>query len=163
MKPLFLFLSLAMLASCRLASRNSPVDAITTLPTFSFLDPKTNALLSSGQIPGGQPIIFLYFKTDCPFCQAETRSLIRNIDSLKGVRLYFLTAMPVSDLNAFSSEYHLNDFANIITGKDYQYSFARTFKPQTVPYMAIYDGEKKLIRIFKGSVPLGMIMEALRG
>jgi thioredoxin-related protein len=163
MKSLLLFLSIALISSCNLVSRNTPVANLATLPPFSFWDPKTHSQVSSSQIPAGSPIILLYFKTDCPFCEAETRSLIKNIDSLKDARLYFLTAVPVADLDAFTTKYHLNEYTNIVAARDYQYSFARTFKPQTVPYMAIYDGDKKLIKIFKGSVPVEMVIEALKG
>ena|SRR5258706_10578354 len=162
MKKLFFLLAPIILLTCNLGCQNSPTATIISLPSFNVLLLDSNSILNSKQIPSGNPIVFIYFNTDCSHCQEETKTLLQHIDSLKNVQFYFLTGMSLDELKHYNDLYHLNNYKNIVVGKDYEFSFAKVFKPQTVPYMAIYNSEKHLVRIFKGETEMNSIFEAIR-
>jgi hypothetical protein len=87
--------------------------------------------------------------------------LVENINSLKSVKLYLISYMPLKQIQEFDSEFHLNEHHNIIVGQDFHYSFARIFRPAEVPYLAVYDDKHRLVRIYKGNTSVRTIAEAL--
>jgi hypothetical protein len=79
---------------------------------------------------------------------------------LKGIDFYFLTNASYTGFKSFYEKYQLEKYANIKAGIDYSYSFAKYFKTNQIPYMAIYDGNKKLKQVLVGKNYISLIKEA---
>jgi peroxiredoxin len=161
MKRLYQISILAALLFIQFGCRGKATASIDHLPAFSLLLLDSSTVLKSKEIMPGKPLIFIYFQTDCPVCQQETKTLLRHIDSLTTVQLYCLTPMSLKDLKQYNSAYHLNSFKNITVATDYEHSFARIFRPRTVPYIAIYDNQKELVKIFSNETPYTEFLKAL--
>lgn len=154
-----LFIPLLLLTfSCHFNDRNTTID---NLPAFDMLLPDSMTIVHSNQIPLGRKTIFLYFRTDCPHCKAEMRAILKHIDSLQTVRLYFLTYMSIPEIRQFTNELHLPAYKNVVVGKDYQGRFSQAFKPKVVPYLAIYDTKNKLVKVYKGGTSFENLSAAL--
>lgn len=126
-----------------------------------LLDGKT--ILNMEETPSGKPFLLLYFRPDCPHCKQETKDLIKNIDTLGKTRIYLIGNASEEEIKAYYDHYQLKDYTNIVVGKDYNNSFFQAFKPTSIPYMAIYSGEKRLIKIYKGEPDINSILQAVNG
>lgn len=151
MKILINVLIILMLSSCH---ENKP--KIKTglegkaMPAIDLLLADNNAHLNTGNIKTGKPTILFAFEPWCPYCKAQTRSIISHIESLKEIDIYFVTNSAYPQFKVFYDKFELAKYPNIKAGIDYTYEFANYFKTSSVPYMAIYDKDKKLKQVLKG-------------
>lgn len=159
MKRTSIIFLLVFYASC--ASKKETDKAIATLPPFDVLLIDSTTLLNSKQIPTGNPIVLMYFSPECEHCQKETKEIIHNIDRLKDVRLFFVTPLSHTELVTFYKHYQLSHYKNIVAATDYNYSFYNAFKPTDVPYWAIYNDRKELVRTIKGEVPMTELIDVI--
>ena len=158
MKQIF-YSTLICLAACH--SPHSKESTLCTLPSFNMLLVDSLTVLKAQEIPTGEPIVLLFFRPDCPHCRQETQDLVDHIDSFKNVRFYLLALEPMKEIKEFYLDFHLADYKNITVGKDSEHSFLRVFRPGTVPYMAIYDGHKQLVKIYNGGAGVDRILKAI--
>jgi len=151
MKPSVILLLLLILMSCK-----NKIPKIKTglegkpMPTIDLLLEDSTSHLNITKINSGRPAILFAFEPWCPYCKAQTKSIIANIKSLKGIDFYFLTNSSYPGFRDFYNRFELQKYSNIKAGIDYKYTFARYFKTSQVPVMAIYDSNKKLKQILIG-------------
>jgi thiol-disulfide isomerase/thioredoxin len=114
------------------------------LPSFDLLLIDSSTHLNSNTLPSGKPIVFFYFSPRCPFCRAQMQDIIDNGKDLKDIRFILLTVGPYSELKEFYKHYELSKYPNVTVGLDYDYFFPNYFKTSNVPYLALYDRDKRL-------------------
>jgi thiol-disulfide isomerase/thioredoxin len=122
------------------------------MPKFNILLIDSSTNFSSANIPTGKSNTLLYFSPHCPYCQAEVKTIIEDINRLKEIHFYMITNSPFSELKKFNNKYKLNNYSNITIGTDPFFFFAKYFKAPGVPYLAIYGKDKKLNGVFIGLV-----------
>jgi thiol-disulfide isomerase/thioredoxin len=120
------------------------------MPTIDLLLIDSTTHLNINSIKSGKPAVLFAFEPWCPYCKAQTKSIISNIKSLKGIDFYFLTNSAYPGLKEFYNRFELQKYPNIKAGIDHNYSFARYFKTNKVPVMAIYDPNMKLKQFLIG-------------
>ena len=162
MKRYLLYMFLGLMAACQSGGDHKTLSGIAKLPSFKILSVDSTCCFSSDNFQMGQPTVLLYFDPDCEHCQQETRSILANMDKLKGARICLVTNGEASELKKFSEVFRLDSVKNVLIGKDYNYSFYRAFLPPTVPYMAIYNGRKDLVKVYSGETDIHFIIDATR-
>jgi len=120
------------------------------MPMIDLLLIDSTTHLNINSIKSGKPVILFAFEPWCPYCKAQTKSIIAKIESLKGIDFYFLTNSTYPGLKEFYNRFELQKYHNIKAGIDYNYSFARYFKTSQVPVMAIYDSNNNLKQLLVG-------------
>jgi thioredoxin-related protein len=164
MKKSILLVCIFALFSCHIKDYRRYLSAISTLPSFDMLLTDSVSLLHSQDIPKGKSIMMIYFGPDCSHCQLETRNLISNIEKLKDYRIFFLTMATVGDAKSYAHNFHLDRYPGIITiGKDHKLTFARIFQPTSIPFVAIYNDQKELVKVYHGEVAVNSLLAALHG
>lgn len=164
MKKIFIVICSFSLFACHLKQGGEYLSGIATIPSFDIQLLDSTTLIHAEDIPAGKPIVMVYFRPDCPHCQLETRNLIKSISQLKNSRIYFLTAAELRDARGYAHNFRLDQYPDIITiGKDHEHSFAKIFHPSSIPFLALYDSQKKLIRIYHGEVPVTNLLAAIHG
>jgi thiol-disulfide isomerase/thioredoxin len=98
----------------------------------------------------GKPTILFAFQPGCPYCRAQTRAMTSNIKQLKDVNIYMLCMGDYPSFKKYVEKYELNKYPNIKAGIDYKMTFADYYNVATVPYIAIYDKNKKLKQVLQG-------------
>jgi hypothetical protein len=126
-----------------------------TLPSFELFLIDSVTRFNTNNIPSGQPVVLFFFGPNCPYSRAEMGDIIANMTPLSKVRFYVFTTSPFCEMKSFYNYYHLNNFPNIVTGIDYTNFFAHYYKVPGVPYVAIYDKNKHLKRVFLGKTDIG--------
>jgi thiol-disulfide isomerase/thioredoxin len=122
------------------------------LPGFNLLSPDSSTWINTSQAPKDKPVVLYYFSPYCPFCKAQTKEIIEDMDKLKGIQFYFITPFPFADMKMFSKEYELGKYPNISTGFDTSNAMGNYFEASAVPYLAIYGKNKKLNNTFEGKI-----------
>ena len=130
-----------------------------TLPSFNLLLTDSITYFNTNSIHIGKPVVLFYFGPHCPYSRAQMEEIIKNIYVLKDIQFYVFTTWSFSEMKSFYENYKLNKYSNITVGVDYANFFAKYFKAQGVPYMAIYGKDKKLKEAFIGEVYSTQIKE----
>lgn len=130
------------------------------MPAIDLISIDTNTRFNTASIKTGRPSILFQFEPWCPYCKAQTKSILSRIESLKGIDFYFLTNAAYPGFKSFYEKYQLEKYNNIKAGIDYTYSFGKYFKTNQVPCMAIYDRNKKLKQVLVGKNYISIIKEA---
>ena len=131
-----------------------PYQKYPTLPAFNIMLTDSSTIVNTYNIPEGKPTLIMFFDPECSHCQAVTKILLNNMDSLKDIRFYMITSVHNFDkIRTFYNDYHIADYTNIeVFGRDYEYFFITYYGVKFVPDMVLYDGHKKLVKFFEGHV-----------
>lgn len=120
------------------------------LPAFDLLMIDSATVLDTKQIPGGKPIVLIYFSPDCDHCQKLTSSILSDMQDMKDIRFYFITVDPFARLKVFNKYYKIYKYPNIVLGRDYNFFYPKFINTFNTPHIALYDGDKKLRVVFVG-------------
>jgi len=115
------------------------------LPAFNLLSTDSSKVFNTYNIQPGRPTVFIYFSPECDHCQQSIKDLAAHADSLNDATIYLATFTPLWELSEFIVNYKLQDFKNWRFGKDYQYFFPLYYGTRSVPFMVVYDKNKKLV------------------
>jgi hypothetical protein len=162
MRKRYVWITLVFCFSCTGNRNANALSGINDLPSFNILLTDSTTVFSTNKIPFGKPTVFIFFEPDCLHCQHQTKILLKNIKSFENIQICMVTLSPFDQIREFCNVYRLNTYKNISVGKDYQYTFIKIFKPEVVPFIAIYDGNKKLVKIFKQPTEINNILEAVK-
>ena len=159
MKIIYLTCLAGLLFGCHskhqsLGDRNMP-------PLKILLVDSTTRILSSS-IPAGEPIVFIYFQPDCIHCQQETSDLLRHIGEFSNVRLYFITPKYRPMLKEFYKHFNLGEYKNIKVGVDEDMLFYNHFQSTKVPFLAIFNRDKRLVKVHAGTFSITGLIDNIR-
>lgn len=155
-------IAMSAMTACHDPRENKALKGIQVLPHFAILAMDSSRVLSTEQIPTGQPCVFFYFDPNCEHCQKETREIMQNQQEFRSVRFYFLSSAGLKEINNFYNTFHLDSLANSFVGADYQYTFFNAFLPSSVPYIAIYNNRKILTKMYNGEADIASLISNTR-
>jgi thioredoxin-related protein len=122
------------------------------MPSFNLLLADSTTYLNTKNIPSGKPIVLFYYYTYCEHCRAQLDGIIKDMNIMKDLNFYMITNASYADVKSFYKEYHLEKYPNITMAMDYTNFVPDSFKIQGVPFLAVYDKDKKLQQTFSGRV-----------
>lgn len=131
----------------------------TPLPPFNVLLTDSTTLINSEKFDLGKPIVLFYFSPFCPYCKAQTEEIKQDIKSLSNIQFYFLSPFPVNQIKDYDEKYGLSANKNIIVAQIRDSSFTKFYHIPGVPYMAVYNDQKKLTEVLLGKVSIDDIKD----
>ncbi len=141
--------------------KNKIAKQLEIIPKFEFLTLKQKPFTKANLKPNTDTI-FIYFNSECDFCQHEAQSISDNLDSFKNVQLIFVSTEPIEIIKQFSEQYNLNNQQNITFLYDNLSTFSSQFDANSIPYLLIYDKNQKIIKKHKGQLNAKGILRALQ-
>jgi len=87
------------------------------------------------------------------------KEILENISILHQIRIYAFTSARFTDMKLFCSIYHLTDQTKITIGIDSLNSFSEYYNCTGVPYLAIYDSNKRLKQAVLGKTNVKFIKD----
>ena len=129
------------------------------LPSFTLQLMDSLSRLDMNNIPKGKPVVLFLFNPNCPYCRAQTSELIANISSFEDVRFYMLSSASFNLIQDYYKHYQIGKYTNITLGRDYENYFGNYYKAMGVPFIAIYDKDKRLKQALIGQVGIRAIKE----
>lgn len=166
-KPLTLILVIGLLSylgysvASKIKYKNEVITTLETIPEFSF---KTleNYDYTNTNLKLNIPTLFIYFNTECDYCQHEAETISENLEQFKNTQLLFVSTESKSTIKQFSEHYNLHNQSNITFLHDNTHSFSNRFDANAMPYVLIYDKHQKLIKKHKGQLKAETMLKLLK-
>ena len=133
---------------------------IKKMPTFSYLT-LDNKVFTEEDLAQNKPTLFIYFNSECDFCNHEAEMVQQNLEQLKAIQVVFISYEPVDKIKQFATKFKLLHHANISFLSDSKISFATTFDVKSMPCLVLYDKENNLIEKIKGQVKIETVLNKL--
>lgn len=123
------------------------------IPAFAIQLLDSTSFVHSEDIGEGKGLILFYVSTTCPYCRAQMRDMVNNIEKFKGEQLCILTNDKLRSINAFADYFKLKQLNNVIVGRDTGKVFFKTYGLRVVPTTAYFDKNKRLRVAYMGRMP----------
>jgi peroxiredoxin len=134
---------------------------IKTIPKFEYQNIK-GGVFSNVNLKKGTPTLFIYFNSECEFCNEETQMIYTNIEQFATFQLVFISFEKSALIKAFAAKHQLTTYDNIHFLSDTKISFATTFDVQSLPCLVLYDKNQHLIEKIKGQRKVETIVKKLQ-
>jgi len=152
MKFTAILLALTFLFSCQ--SKKPPVLKSglegKPMPAVDLIASDSMTHFNTRNSEPGKPTILFAFRPGCAYCRAQTRAIVSNIEALKDINIYMICVSESALFKSYYEKYELKKYPNIKAGVDYKETFMNYFNAPIVPYLAIYDKNKKLKQVLQG-------------
>lgn len=133
---------------------------IKTIPKFEYENIKGGAF-SNNNLKKDTPTLFVYFNSECEFCNEEAQMIQANIQQLSAFQLVFISFEKPNLIKAFAAKHQLNSYDNVTFLSDSKVSFATTFDVKSLPCLVLYDKNQKLIEKIKGQTKVETLVKKL--
>lgn len=120
------------------------------IPAFSIQLLDSTTYIHSEEIPSDKKMVLFLFSPTCPYCRAQMRDMVNNIEKFKDQQLYILTNADLKSTKAFADYYKLNRLKNVIVGRDTGSVVFSTYRLIRVPFTAYFDKNKQLKAAYLG-------------
>lgn len=140
--------------------KNKIAKQLELIPEFEILTLQQQSFTKDNLKPNTNTI-FIYFNSECEFCQHEAQSIASNLDKFKNVQFIFVSTESNTTIQQFSEQYNLNNQQNITFLYDSLDTFSSQFNASSIPYILIYDKNQKRIKKHKGQLNARGILRAL--
>lgn len=140
--------------------KNEVAENIKTIPNFNFLNVNGGRFTNENLIKN-TPILFIYFNSECEFCNEEAEMIKENIEKVKNFQLVFISIEKPELIKSFAVKHKLNDYDKINFLSDTQVSFAPTFDVKSLPCLVLYDKDQNLIEKIKGQIKPEILIKKL--
>ena len=133
---------------------------IKQIPSFSYVSLE-NEVFTNKNLASEKPTLFIYFNSECDFCNHEAEMVQENIENLKDIQVVFVSYEPLEKIQLFATKFNLLNHANIHFLSDPKASFAATFDVNALPCLVLYDDDRNLIEKIKGQVKMETILNKI--
>jgi len=120
-----------------------------TLPS-AMLQTTGGGTFELANVPKGRPVVLMFFKPTCPYCQEETVDIKAHGQLTDEATVLMVSTFNRSSLQAYAQEYGLNGMGNVRVLRDFGGSLFTQYNISSVPHTFVYDAQHNLVRDFKG-------------
>ncbi|WP_445721586.1 TlpA family protein disulfide reductase [Flavobacterium sp.] len=133
---------------------------IKKMPSFAYITLE-NEIFANENLEQKKPTLFIYFNSECGFCNHEAEMVQQNVEQLKAIQVVFISFEPVEKIKQFADNFKLLNYDNIHFLSDSENTFATTFDVKSMPCIVIYDKENNLIEKIKGQTKVETLIDKL--
>jgi len=152
---------LAFNVIAKMQYKNEVVNTLKTIPEFSFKTfDSTN--FTNANLKPNTATVFIYFNSECDFCQHEAQNISDNLAQFKNTQLLFVSTENIETIKAFAKTYNLLNQQNITFLNDSTYTFSNRFDANSIPYLLIYNSNQELVKKHKGQLKTEAILKLLK-
>ncbi|MDE1206173.1 TlpA family protein disulfide reductase [Tenacibaculum larymnensis] len=141
----------------KLNHKKEVAERIKTVPNFSFTTLNGESFTQNNL--QNKPTIFVYFNSDCEYCQSETTKIQERLQDFKHTQLVFVSYEKKEQILQFAKSYKLDNQKNVTFLEDTKAKFATIFDVNSMPYIVVYDKNKQLLQKFKGDTKVDEILK----
>ena len=155
-----LFGFLVFQITSKIKHKNEVAENIKTIPSFNFQNVNGGRFTNENLIKN-TPTLFIYFNSECEFCNEEAEMINQNIDKFSPIQLIFVSIENPNKIIEFAIHHKLINYDKINFLSDTKVSFAPTFDVKSLPCLVLYDKDQHLIEKIKGQIKPKVIIEKL--
>ncbi|MDX1639402.1 MAG: redoxin domain-containing protein [Balneolaceae bacterium] len=134
---------------------------ITSLPEFE-LQTMEGEIWNSNVVADSLALIVNFFNTECPFCNAEIRSIVNHHQLGNVTNVILISDQSLEVLRRFRNNYQLENVTGIRIMRDSTGSVKELFGVKGVPTTFVYSIEKDLISSIKGEIKAEVLYKLVR-
>jgi peroxiredoxin len=134
---------------------------IKTIPKFSFQN-INGGVFTDQNIIKNTPTIFIYFNSECEFCNEEAEMIKENLEKFSNFQLIFVSFEQPELIKTFAEKHQLINYDKINFLSDTKVSFAPTFDVKSLPCLVLYDKNRQLIEKIKGQIKPEILLKKLK-
>jgi thioredoxin-related protein len=159
MRNRLLLLVLAFCTQQLMAQTDTPpYKRFPTLPPFTITQVDSTKLTKEDL--KHQPTIIMFFSPDCDHCKHQWEDMKKAMDRLKKYQIVMATYQPFEMMAEFYKTQQIARFRNIKMGRDEKFFLPPFYQINSLPYLALYDKQGKLITTFEGNVKIDKLVKA---
>jgi len=144
----------------KIQHKKEVAENIKTIPKFEYQN-INGGIFSNTNLKKDTPTIFVYFNSECEFCNEEAQMIQANITQFASFQLVFVSFEKPALIKAFAAKHQLTTYDNVTFLSDSKVSFATTFDVKSLPCLVLYDKNQKLIEKIKGQTKVETIVKKL--
>lgn len=133
---------------------------IKTTPNFSY-QKISGGSFTQNSLQKHTPTLFIYFNSDCNYCNEEAQMIRESVDKFSSFQLVFVSFEQPKAIQAFAQKYQLLHYGNIHFVCDTKVTFATTFDVKSLPCLVLYDKNQQLIEKIKGQTKVATLLKKL--
>jgi peroxiredoxin len=133
----------------------------TSLPDLRFFTAADSILFTAAMLGKSKPILFFYFSTKCPYCEALMSDLFKNADKLKDYEVLLVSGHRRVSIQKFLAPYDLSK-THFRVLKDDERRMHSYFDYKAVPMLRLYDKNRELIHRQEGRMEIGTILSLFK-
>ena len=99
---------------------------IKTIPKFSYQNINSGDFTREN-LKNETPTLFIYFNSECDFCNHEAEMVKQNLKQLQYIQIVFISYEPIEKIKQFAAKFKLLTHDNITFLSDSKTTFATTF------------------------------------
>jgi peroxiredoxin len=140
--------------------KNQVAQNIKTIPKFKYQN-INGGIFTNKNLKLNIPTIFIYYNSECNFCNEETQLIQENIAKFKDIQLVFVSFEKPEKIVAFAKKHKLDQYDKVTFLCDNRLTFSTTFDVQSLPCLVLYDKNNKLIEKIKGQTKAETILKKI--
>jgi peroxiredoxin len=125
-------------------------ERIGNLTEFSLSDTMGN-LITEKNIGKEEWTVFVFFNSECHFCQEEAQQLFNLSDLITGINFLWVSSESQMAIKGFQKEYQFVDHPNVSFLYDENGSVISNWNIAATPQFLVYNPEGKLVKNHKGA------------
>ena len=155
-KILLLWVCLAMIVGKAATQERSEI------PPFS-MTLSNGQYFNAARMPKGKPVLLIYFDPECEHCHTLMNSYFNQPALFENAEVVMVTFKPLSELQAFVQSYQVHKYPNIKVGTEGKtYYLSIYYRMQSMPFVALYNKNGKLIASYQKDVPFEALRKKLK-
>ncbi len=140
--------------------KNAIKENTKTIPSFSAKTMK-ETLFSSDDLKEGYQTIFVFFNTECEFCEYEVEDIVENYKNHKNTQWVFISTESSRIIQNFVKKKELFKVIEAIFLSDKKGELLMLFDISTFPTTVVYNSNKEFVRKYKGQIKTATILKEL--
>jgi len=135
-------------------------ERISFIPAFSFVQ-LNGQVFTSKDIQRNKNTLFVYYNSECEYCQSEARQIQENLVGFKNTQLIFISFEPMEDIQNFATTFQLDGSPSVLFLQDSKSEFSELFDAKTIPFMLLYNPQQELVQQYKGATNITNVLKHL--
>ena len=131
------------------------------IPSFTVLQ-TDSVFISDKKIPKDKPVVIIYFSPECGHCQITADEFSKKMKDMKNIFFVWVSYYPLPEIKEFAKKFNLQQFNNIIIGRDPNYAIPSYFRVKFTPFMAVYNKEHHLIQTYQQGTEADTLVNLLK-
>lgn len=129
-----------------------------SIPDIMYLDlDSANQSLKSNI--NNQPLVIIYFNSDCDICNEEAVEIFEHRNDLTGIHLLFISLEDLSSIRLFADSTGLSQMPNVVLGNIDDHVSDHLLSIRSTPQVFIYNIEGELTKQFIGQTKVEAIIK----
>lgn len=152
----FVFLGYNILK--KISYKKEVAERIKTIPNFNFLT-LNNEGFTQNDLATNKNNLFVYFNSECDYCQSEATQISENLTKFKTTQFIFVSFESIEGIKQFAEIHYLLNKENIVFLQDKEMIFEELFDAKSIPFMLLYSKDNQLIKKYKGATKIDNILK----